>query len=441
MTITLTRFLRDEQGGYTIWSLCWFLIYCGIGGLAVDVTNAYRNQELLQSTADAAALAAVISLPDQGNAVSQAIAYSEGNMSNSVNGVVLTDSDVAVGTWDSVTRTFSAGGALPNAVKTVTRRSTANDNPVSMSVLRIASIFGMAPEWNISTESIAIRFVPECLNDGFIASNQVDLSSNNDLLRRICIHGQIQGVDLQNHNYFEPGVRVSMPDLDLLPDRDNLYDMNPGLAEALAEGDVYPRDVDFLPTIIQGLRDLDPNYIPSYMYRQDADGTIIPPAKVTGNNLPGTLSEFTVYDITCNGQDKLPTNTLVKNVVIVATCRLQAPSDFSAGNVIIASTATGGGAAAIQMAAKSELGQSDDCSPGGGVELYALGDIHISAQGDFNGLRVVAGNDVKLTSNNNGIRGISVQAGNDIDFSSNNEFGLCSGGIPGRFAWHFRLVR
>jgi Flp pilus assembly protein TadG len=50
-------FLRDESGSYTIWSLIWFSLYVAIGGLAVDMTDAYRNQTLLQSTADASALA------------------------------------------------------------------------------------------------------------------------------------------------------------------------------------------------------------------------------------------------------------------------------------------------------------------------------------------------------------------------------------------------
>jgi len=47
------KFLRDESGGYTIWSLIWFSLYVAMGGLAVDVTDAYRNQTMLQSTADA----------------------------------------------------------------------------------------------------------------------------------------------------------------------------------------------------------------------------------------------------------------------------------------------------------------------------------------------------------------------------------------------------
>ena len=35
----LDRFLRDERGSYTIWGLLWFMLYVGIGGLAVDVTD------------------------------------------------------------------------------------------------------------------------------------------------------------------------------------------------------------------------------------------------------------------------------------------------------------------------------------------------------------------------------------------------------------------
>ena len=62
------RFLSDESGGYTIWSLIWFSLYVAMGGLAVDMTDAYRNQTLLQSTADASALAGVMSPPDKDDA-------------------------------------------------------------------------------------------------------------------------------------------------------------------------------------------------------------------------------------------------------------------------------------------------------------------------------------------------------------------------------------
>jgi len=438
-----SQFLRDEGGGYTIWSLTWFMLYVALGGIAVDMSDAYRNQTMLQGTADAAALAGVMSLPDATDAVTQAVSYSTDNMDTGVNGYVLDADEVTIGTWDFATRSFTAGGATPNAVRTVTRRDGANANPLATAFLPILGVVGIdATRFNISVEAIAARNIPSCINDGMIALNRVDMRSNNDLLRLICIHGQNDGVDLQNHNYFEEGVRVSMPDLDMLPGRPNLYDMNPGLVPALVEGDLWPKDVALLPTIIGALQDLGEGYNENwpFMYQPDGKGGYTLPKKVTGSSLPATLQPYTVYDINCNGQIKLPKDVLIQNVVIVANCRIHAASDFSAGNVVIASTDTGG-SASIDMAAKSNLGLEDDCAPGGGVELYTLGDVHLSAQGSWNGLRVVAGNDVKFTSNNSGIHGISVQAGNNIDFSSNNEFGLCIGNNPGPFAWHYALVQ
>jgi len=437
----IAAFRDDEDGGYMVWSLLWFLVYCGIGGLAVDVTDAYRNQALLQSTADAAALAGAMSLPDASSASTEALLFSADNMSPGINGDVLKGSDISVGTWDTAARTFTPGGIAPNAVRVVTQRSDANTNPVDMTVLGVISLFGMAPRWNIATEAIAIRYVPACANEGFIARNKVDISSGNDLLNRICLHGQTAGVDVQNHDYFEPGVTVSMPDLDMLPDRASIFAQNPGLADALSEGDLWPKDVDLLNQYVSQLQSLNTGFNPSwaFMYRPNGTGGYIMPTKVTGKSLPAILEPYTVYDIDCNGQQKLPTNVLVEKVVIVATCRLQASADVSAGNVVIASTYSGGGAA-IDMAAKSNLGLADNCAPGGGVELYTPGNVHVSAQGIWNGLRVVAGNDVKFTANNSDIRGISVQAGHEFDFTSNNQFGFCVGNNPGPRAWHYRLV-
>ncbi len=435
----LAAFRDDERGGYMVWSLLWFMVYCGIGGLAVDITDAYRNQAILQSTADASALAASMSLPSEADAETEALLYSSDNMDPGTNGTVLTQSDIEFGDWDFSARSFTPGGISPNAVRVVTRRSNDNNNPVAMAVLRIVSLFGLDPRWNISTEAVAVRYLPDCANDGFIAMNRVDISSSNDLLQDICLHGQNAGVDLQNHNYFETGVQVSMPDLGMLPNRSNLYSMNPGLADALREGDMFPRDVELLGSYIAQLRTLETGYNPNWDFMYRNNGTTMP-AKYTGSGLPAVLMPYTVYDINCSGQEKLPKNVLVENVVIVATCRLEASSDFSAGNVVLASTDTGP-SASIDMAAKAALGLEDGCAPGGGVELYTMGDVHISAQGSFNGLRVVAANDVKFTANNVGVNGISVQAGNNIDFTSNNQFGLCSGGLPGPFAWHFRLVR
>ncbi len=438
----MREFLRDEHGGYTIWGLTWFMIYLAIGGLAVDVTDAYRNQTLLQGTADAAALAGARELPDESAAEAAAMTSAADNLDQSNYGNVLTSNDVFFGTWDFTTRTFTEGTAVPNAVRVITRRASQNNNAVAMNFLRILMLVGINPEFDVSTEAIAVGYLPGCLRDGMIAMNQLDIRSNNSHVNGICLHGQNQGVDLQNGNYFEPGVQVSMPDLNMLPNRASLYSNNPGLQEALREGDMYPRDVDRVSDIITGLRNMDPDYLPDFMvdiHPSTGQRTVKPGVtKTTGNSLPNVLVPNTVYDISCNGQEKLP-GTVMTMVVVVADCRIQSSSGTHIIDGVVA-TSYNGNNASIKMAAQTNLGLADNCLGGGGVELYTPGDIHISAQGDWNGLRIVAGNDVQFTANNNGVYGMSVQAGNDIDYTSNNSFGGCTGGVPGNVATHYKLV-
>jgi Flp pilus assembly protein TadG len=165
------RFIRDESGGYTIWSLIWFSLYVAMGGLAVDVTDAYRVRTQLQSTADAAALAGVMSLPDATEAVAQAVEFAQGNMVLSTNGNVLVPEDVHVGHWDKALQRFTENAKPLNAVHVITRRSDQNLNPLATNFLRILSIWGIPLDrWNINTEAVAIRSVPPCLmKNGMVA--------------------------------------------------------------------------------------------------------------------------------------------------------------------------------------------------------------------------------------------------------------------------------
>ncbi len=188
---SIRTFIGDENGGYTVWSLTWFMLYVALGGIAVDMSDAFRNQNILQSTADASALAGVIELPDENAAVTAALAYSVDNMDMNINGHVLKDSEVIVGTWDFATRTFSPGGATPNAVRTVTRRDRSNNNPLATNFLPILAFAGIdATLFDISVEAIAAKNVPSCLTkNGLVANNRSDVTSNNHF-DNICVHGQ-----------------------------------------------------------------------------------------------------------------------------------------------------------------------------------------------------------------------------------------------------------
>lgn len=453
LKMRLLHFLRDDRGGYTVWSLIWFMLYLAIGGLAVDVSNAYRLKTGLQATADAAALAGVMALPDEGAAVDQALWLANVNMATNFEGEVLRAVDVTPGTWDTAAASFAPGGADPNAVRVFTRRGESNDNPVAMSLLRIVSLIGIKPWWNIATEAIALRYIPACIGQGLIARQRVRIASNNDFVNEICIHGQEDGVKIQNHNSFEPGVFVSMGDLNDLQGR---IEPNPGLAEALREGDVFPKDVDRLEAIIEGLipgHDNAYTTLPDYMYTSGEGGLRIPPTYVeVGDKFSGPLLPQHVYYVACangNGQFSLPKaneQAVLRQVVVVSECRIHGNNMGQVEDVVLASYATGNGSdplasAAIQLSAKADVGTPEGCAAGHGIDLYAIASVKLAAQGNINGLRAVVGGDFEMTANGEGANGVAVEAGHDISLTSNNIVGSCVGNSGGPYAQHYRLVR
>jgi hypothetical protein len=449
----LRTFIRDEQGGYTIWSLTWFMLYVAIGGLAVDVTDAYRTRTALQSTADAAALAAVMSLPDEADAVAQALSAATGNMNPAYNGDVLRAPDVVFGTWDFDTHSFSVGDLDPNAVWVVTRRADQNGNPVGMNFLRILSLIGVDPRWNIATEAIAVTFIPKCVGRGLVALNNVRIAGNNEFVNEVCIHGQNAGVSIQNNNFFEPGVYVSMGDFDDLKAK---VDANDGLDRALREGDLYPKDVDRLAEIIEGLiPGFDNAYttLPDFMYAVDEGGLRVPPVYAEVKpNFAGPYLPHHVYYVACpnsNTQVNLPNaneQPVLENVVIVAECRIHGNGMGQVENLVLASLATGRGQdpldlTGIHLAAGADMGTDDGCAPGGGIEIYAAASVKLAAGGNINGLRAVVAGDFEMTAGGGGVNGIAVEAGHDIVLTSNNVIGSCPGNSGGPYVQHFRLVR
>ncbi len=443
------RFLRDESGGYTIWSLIWFSLYVAMGGLAVDVTDAYRNQTMLQATADASALAGVMSLPDEADAVAQALAYATNNMNPSINGTVLKAAEVFTGNWDSATATFTAGGTPLNAVRVITRRDDANSNPVATNFLRIMALWGIPfDRWNISAEAIAEVYFPyECLDDGMIAEGIIRISGNNDFVNQICIHGN-DGVTMSSGNTFEDGVGVGMGNyVDLkIPSSD--ITKGEGLKEAMYdvydypyhEGDLHPMMAYQVTKVINGLKNLDPTYLPKYITVEsmgDENGDGIDDAVITvDTNFDFTTAvEGNVYHVACrsNRLMSLPSGVTIQNIAIVSECRLDGGSHTLFTNVILTSDARGNGSDpynlhSIRLSSNAILGIDDDCAPGGGVQIWSEASVHTAAFTTINGSQIVARGDVELGARSAGINGVAIQAGGDITMTSNNVMGLCSAG-------------
>ncbi len=459
------KFLRDESGGYTIWSLIWFSLYVAMGGLAVDMTDAYRNQTLLQSTADASALAGVMSLPDETDAVAQALAYATDNMNPGINGTVLKAAEVFIGNWDRATATFTAGGTPRNAVRVITRRDDANSNPVATNFLRILGLWGLPMDrWNISVEAIAEVYIPyDCLDDGMVAGGKVIISANNDFVKDICIHGN-DGVTMRNGNYFEDGVGVGMGYYDDLQMPSSDISKAEGLKEAMYddngypyhEGELLPAMVGEITNVINGLLALDPIYLPNFvtvmpqgLHVNGINGAVI---QVNNKFDFATLTEDdwgNVYHVKCapNKNLSLPNNTTIQNIVILSDCRISGGSGTLFTNVILASTATGNGSdpfalQSISLAANAVLGIDDGCAPSGGVQIFSAASVHTAAGTVISGSQIVARGDVDLTAGSDGLMGVAIQAGGDITMTSNSVMGLCSGGTdPLLTSDYYRLVR
>lgn len=441
MRITqLTALARDEAGGGTIMGLFWFMLLVAVAGLAVDTTDGLRNRTMLQATADAASLAAAIDLPNQVTAVNTATAYAEDNMKTGLHGIVLDPSDVHVGKWDKATMSLDTASATPDAVMVTVWRGDPNANPVPVQFLRIIGL----QAWNVRAQAIAQRYIPECLREGLISRKMVDMSSNNYFTNEICIHGQ-QGVDIQSNNTFDPGVIVSMYDLDTLQIPASGFDTNPGLHEALREQGLDARMVDHIDDIIQGVLDRDPAVTPSYI---DLEMDVI---ETQPNFNFDRMEPHRIYYVGCKPNQNLviPANSVIQHVALIADCQITIGAHATIMNSFIASRSGGKtdngtlnrGDANITTAAGVQLGVPDNCAPGGGVQLFSNATIGTSSSTKIDGVQMVATGEIALGAETEGINGISAQAGGNIDMTSNNMFGLCQGGVPGLFtAWYYRLV-
>jgi len=426
---------RDERGGGTIWGLMWFVLMVGICGLAVDSTDGFRSRTMLQATADSSALAAAIDLPDPGAAVATAVTYSGSNMTSSINGAVVDPDDVIIGKWDPVNRALDTAALLPDAVMVTARRSTENGNPLATNFLRIIGL----TSWNVNAQAVAQRFIPECLRNGLIARGWVDISSNNGFVNKICLHGQ-QGVDISSNNFFEPGVNVSMPDLELLSIPNSGFTSNTGLQPALREMSLDPRMVNHVDEIMLSFLDPDSPYQPSYIHTNEP--VIVVDEKFDLSN----AMPHRIYHVQCkaNKNAAIPSNTTVQNVVIIADCEIKINAGASIFNAVLGSRSGGNGKvdnANIGVASGVQLGLPDNCAQNGGVQLFSNATIHTASTTSMDGVQIVAAGDVELGARDMGINGISVQSGHDITLTSNNMFGLCSSNVPNLFTVdYYRLV-
>jgi hypothetical protein len=454
----LGRFARDERGSYTFWSIGWFMLYAAFGGVAVDMTDAYRYQTLLQATADSSALAAVMSVGKASeDPVYQANAYGTANMNTTYNGDVLADTDIRFGKFDFEDKTFTANTTPTNAVHVITRRARENGNPVSMNFLRILGLFGFNPIWNVHAEAIAVGDVSTCHNSGLIAGNQLLQSSTNDFYNNICLHG-VNGFKVTNHSTFESGVATSTTCFDCIGPDDKDPSVNEGWNEAWWRGGenepLYPLNAAMVGDYVERLRQLPDtgsyaNMIATFgtnyegwAYLFHDDGSAPAKEEISVADFPATLAENTIYIVSCNGNGQLSLpSTPMRNVGIVTDCVVKVgPNDILDMQDVAIAVDRESNNPGISIAGKGKVGHPS-CK-WGSVELYTNGsDIHFAAKGDVNNVRLISAGNIDWAAQANGQVGIMAEAMGDIQIRTQSDFGLCPNRVVnGPNQYTYRLV-
>lgn len=147
----LRRLGRDDSGNVaTLTAFALFPLIVLLAGV-VNFGVAWTMRNDLQAAADAAALAGVSQLGNDANVVSKANEFAANNMPPDVNGDILADADIEIGHWNSATRVFTAGGTPKDAVRTTTRRTEANGNPVPSF---LGGFIGL-DSWDLGVSAIA----------------------------------------------------------------------------------------------------------------------------------------------------------------------------------------------------------------------------------------------------------------------------------------------
>jgi hypothetical protein len=464
----LRTFRVAEDGGMTAGGLIFIVMFLAVGGLAVDVSNAINQRSQLQLTADSTAHAALYmrnytltASPD--DAKTAALALGEENMPEQFFGEVLSAADIEFGVWDASTRRFTPDANSRTAVRVMTHRDEAGDNEVATYLLKFAGF----EFWNVRTSAVFETYVPDCLREGFVAEDLVDIQSNNEYLNGFCIHSN-DVVSLNSNNYFEAGTVVSMPDSTRLDMPASGYRSNEGLREALRYGAIQIRlinalrDVPFAPFGTGALAMW--NYIQlatrdgqlAYITGTPRQITIVngrpSPAGASAdqveagrdlldrdNNL--ALRSNAVNYVSCSSSStQLQIRQLLTNVLIITNCQINFGSGGALENGLIATIHTG--ANSISGSSDTRIGRVDDCGIGGGAQLISLGGMNFASGISIHGGQLIALKEISFAANGDGLRGTSIISGDTVSGTSNMRMGLCGTGMEGNLSLNYlRMVQ
>jgi hypothetical protein len=465
---TFARFGADDSGGMTAGGLIFTVIFLAVGGLAVDVSNAISQRSQLQVTADAVAHTALYVRNQTLDATAEdakaaALELAETNMPQSLFGQVMTDTDIEFGVWDPEDRSFSPDPNSRSAVRVWTHRTADGQNEVATYLLKFAGF----DSWDVRTASVFEIYVPDCLREGFVAEDLVDIQSNNSYFNGFCIHSN-DVVSLNSNNYFEAGTVVSMPDSSRLDMPASGAETNVGLPQALRYGAMQIRLINALSEVPSSPFSAGSAAMWNYIQLATRDGQLAyvtaPPRNITivngrpRSSAPGAddieagrdlldrsdalaLRPNAVNYVNCSSSSmQLQIRQPLTDMVMITNCQMNFGSGGALENGLIATLHTG--AASIAGASDTRIGRIDDCAEGGGAQLISLGGMNFASGVSIHGGQLIALKEIEFAANGEGLRGTSIISGDTVSGTSNMSMGLCGTGMGGGLSLdYFRMVQ
>lgn len=291
------KLLRDKRGIVAIWLGLCLTTLAGAASLAIDLSSLYVLRNKLQTTADAAALAAAVELPDATNVETVAVQYAEFNLPVADHGDTLMPTDVVRGNWNSGTKTFTPGGAPENAVQVTLRRSQANGNPAQTF---LAGLIGF-DSVDVVTGAIAVAGESnqnECFRDGVFAGGGITVGQDINMAAGVCFYGR-DGVNFGQDAIIAEGALIGALDLNTIQ-----FGQDPQVPDgAIVEVDMQP---ELALNVAATIDDLEA-------------GINLPPqisSVEVVNSLPGNLVSGTAYIV--NGSVSINQDISVTDVIIAA---------------------------------------------------------------------------------------------------------------------------
>lgn len=445
-----SRFFRSEDGATSWFGVVWLVIIAMFLGLAVDVANAIQQRTHLQTSAEAAAHAAIYTrdglttgLPiGEEEAKQAAITIARANMPSGRYGEVLDSQNVVFGTWDDEANVFTPSAGSRSAVRVVTQQREGNGNPVATFLLGLAGL----DYWNVAADAAFSTYTPACLREGFVAEKMIDLQSNNSYFAGFCLHSNDK-ISVNSNNSFEDGTVVSLPNFGGLQLPNSGFATNVGLESALTFGTMEIKILKRMrEEIIPNLRYPTVVRDPNWLWYRDY---------ITSNEINTLTSKFVqqadikpgqIHVALCSGPGEsltIKANVVIERIVLWTTCPIKFETQVRLEDAVIATTATGdksisspsGGTFAVQ------IGRDDDCAPGGGAQILTMGSMRFPSKIALYGGQLVAQKDISFSSQGDGLQGASMISGGTISGTSNMNMGLCLTGLEDNFGVnYFRMV-